>query len=288
MFRDACSLATKFTWPVIISERRRNGQCVASMGAYVLINEEGWFVTAGHILQKFQDLDKQVVANNERITRVAEIRADTALDEKGRRTALKALGREEPTDVVNVSAFCVGHPTATIDTWSTLTSVDFGVGKLKNFVPTPGQIYPVFKNPSLSFDPGTMLCKLGYPFHGFEPTYDDSKRSFILPPGAIPVPTFPLEGMFTRIAAVVNADGTVPSIPSFLVETSSPGLKGQSGGPTFDTRGRIWAIQAQTATYDLGFDTKTPQYLHVGLGVHPTTMFALLDQLKVRYKVSPD
>ena len=37
------------------------------------------------------------------------------------------------------------------------------------------------------------------------------------------------------------------------VETSTPGLKGQSGGPIFDTNGHIYAMQVQPNHIPLGF-----------------------------------
>jgi hypothetical protein len=39
----------------------------------------------------------------------------------------------------------------------------------------------------------------------------------------------------------------------------------------------------------LGFDKKIPeQFFHVGLGVHPETIFAVLDKLGVKYQISKD
>lgn len=38
-----------------------------------------------------------------------------------------------------------------------------------------------------------------------------------------------------------------------FIETSTPRLRGQSGGPIFDVNGAIWAIQSQTHHLKLGF-----------------------------------
>lgn len=64
-------------------------------------------------------------------------------------------------------------------------------------------------------------------------------------------------------------------------EVSTPGLRGQSGGPTCDTEGRIWGMQASTMHLDLNFDVdmdvvrgdskkrvKDSAFLHVGHCVH--------------------
>jgi len=173
--------------------------------------------------------------------------------------------------------------------------VDFGLAKLEGFVPSPDQTYPVFKNPDLDFETGTSLCKLGFPFHSFRPSWDPAGDQFHLPPDALPMPRFPMDGILTRIVRLKEADGDPPfPFPQLWIETSTPGLKGQSGGPHIDVHGAVWGIQCVTRHFPLGFDPPVPngkgakehQFLNVGMGVHPTTMFAVFDQFGVRYQVS--
>ena len=67
----------------------------------------------------------------------------------------------------------------------------------------------------------------------------------------------------------------------FGFELSTPGLRGQSGGPAFDTEGHVWGMQAATNHLDLNFDVdievirdgnkrriKDSAFLHVGHCVH--------------------
>jgi hypothetical protein len=99
--------------------------------------------------------------------------------------------------------------------------------------------------------------------------------------------------MFTRdIAAGKSADGLYDI--KFL-ETSTPGLRGQSGGPIFDTEGRIWAIQSQTRHLPLGFSPKIKsgnkeieenQFLNVAWGAHVETILKFLDHHSIKYTVS--
>ena len=77
-----------------------------------------------------------------------------------------------------------------------------------------------------------------------------------------------------------------PPFPLRMIETSSPGILGQSGGPIFDVKGTIWGIQSSTASYAFDLKTKEQQYYHVGIGVHPITIFGLFDQFNVKYNVS--
>jgi hypothetical protein len=82
--------------------------------------------------------------------------------------------------------------------------------------------------------------------------------------------------------------------PIKYIETSSPGLKGQSGGPMFDINGVVWAIQAKTIHLPLGFDAEVPgrkghtehQFLNVGLGVHPETLLGALRNLGVAFETA--
>ncbi|MDE2769828.1 MAG: hypothetical protein OXI44_01410 [Bacteroidota bacterium] len=53
MFQDACNAALKFMQPAITVWADNNNEVNYSIGAGVLLNDEGWFLTAGHILKAF-------------------------------------------------------------------------------------------------------------------------------------------------------------------------------------------------------------------------------------------
>lgn len=55
-----------------------------------------------------------------------------------------------------------------------------------------------------------------------------------------------MDGMITRFLADEER--------TFGIEMSTPGLKGQSGGPLFDTEGIVYGIQFATTSLHLGFD----------------------------------
>lgn len=73
-------------------------------------------------------------------------------------------------------------------------------------------------------------------------------------------------------------DGPRPNFPLALIETSSPGLKGQSGGPIFDKEGTVFGIQSRTMHFPLGFAPpvqdgtarhKEHQFINVGARSSP-------------------
>jgi hypothetical protein len=49
MFREACAKAAKFTFPVVVCQRTVAGKCSASIGAFVVLNDEGWIATCFHL-----------------------------------------------------------------------------------------------------------------------------------------------------------------------------------------------------------------------------------------------
>jgi len=295
MFKDAYKIACHFTHPVILSRKTIGGQCSSSIGAFVVINDGGWIVTAGHMLESLSKLKQETDEARSLETQRAAIRADPSLTEKEKRKAIGKLRKlpKEWTD--RWSVWWAGWSGTNLVQATGLTVADVAVARLAPFDPTWIKTYPVFKDPSKDFGPGTSLCKIGFPFHSITPRWDDSTGNFELPAGALPIPFFPIEGIFTRTAeALVHGGNPVP-FPIRWVETSTPGLRGQSGGPTIDRQGTIWAIQCKTAHLPLGFNPPVPggrpgetehQFLSVGLGVHPDTLFGLFGKVGIKFAVS--
>ena len=76
--------------------------------------------------------------------------------------------------------------------------------------------------------------------------WDVTQNTFTFLPGALPVPFFPIEGILTRQLDGGTASG---GYPLRFIETSSPGLRGQSGGANTDVDGTVWAMQSRTQSY---------------------------------------
>ncbi len=153
----------------------------------------------------------------------------------------------------------------------------------------PGWVkeYPKFKDPSEELAPGTSLCRLGYPFSQLETSFDEEAAAFRFDPeGRLAI--FPIEGILTREIHALEDGKRVP----LFIETSSPGLMGQSGGPIIDTSGVVWGIQSRTLHLSLRFNPPVPgdesgkkehQFLNVGVGTHPARIIELLDQQGIKY-----
>ena len=290
MFSKACTIARHFTFPIIISHRTANGECGSGIGTFIVINDEGWFVTAFHIIAQLNQLG---LANNEYKTlleRRTEIENNQDLKKHVKMQMLKN-NKILPGAINNFSVW-LGWDGVAIGEVFAIPEADLAVGKLINFKKEMVTEYPAFKNPNEPMEQGTSLCKLGFPFHSIQPTFDEAVKGFVLPANSLPIPIFPIEGIYTR--TVNLQDNEKRPFPLMYIETSSPGLKGQSGGPTFDINGAIWAIQSQTHHLKLGFGDNQKhsketehlqnQYLNVGWGTHSLTVTSFLKEKNVAFK----
>lgn len=290
MFAEANKIARHFTSPVVLSRKTISGDCSSSVAACVFVNDEGWIATAHHVVEKIQAMTDEKASLAAYRQQVADIEANATLNQKNRRKQIQKLNRPK-RDTTEEFSFWIPLPDsrAVVKNWHSAPLVDLAIGKLEYFEPQWVTKYPVFKDPQRNFETGTSLCKLGFPFHSFVPSWDAANGGFTLPLGALPMPLFPIEGIFTR---TIDFDAADAPFPMRLVETSSPGLRGQSGGPTFDAQGSLWAIQSKTASLPLGFTPKVDggqtehQFLNVGMGVHAETILGFFKELGVKYELT--
>ncbi|MDR2865990.1 MAG: serine protease [Methanomassiliicoccaceae archaeon] len=273
MFGYACEKAMKFTRPVITSVRLCNGTVNCSCGAFIVLNEDGWILTAGHIFDSF-------VAFQENSRKIREI------EEQNSRGTSKI--RMEPKWIKNHSIWW-GSDKARLNEVFIDRKIDVAVGRLEPFNKREITEYPTIKNPA-NMRPGTSLCKLGFPFTTITATFDEEKKGFVLADGIRSMTLFPMEGMHTRnISQGKSADGTIDVL---YVETSSPGIRGQSGGPIFDKACNICGIQLKTNHMPLGFKPEVNvdgkkivenQFINLGVGLHAKTIVDVLRKRNIEF-----
>jgi hypothetical protein len=102
-----------------------------------------------------------------------------------------------------------------------------------------------------------------------------------------------MEGLYTRtLSAGKSGDGRYDI--KFL-ETSSPGLRGQSGGPILDVNGTIWGVQSRTDHYAYGSvsrvekdgrEIEEDQCINLGVGIHPEVIVHFLADNGIRFALS--
>ena len=287
MFVDAFALARHFTHPVVISTRRLDGRDESAVATYVLLNAEGWFLTAGHVFDLWRGFEARLPDVLRYRAAEAAITADRSLDADGQQSALARLA--ETADMAwieNCSAWW-GMDGLTFRDVSVIGDLDLAIGRLEPAGLLAGP-FPTFKNTDVGFLPGRSLCRLGFPFEQVTVGFDPARGAFSL--DQLQLALFPIEGILTRVVAL-------PGSPAQFIETSSPGLRGQSGGPVCDTRGRIWGIQSRTAHIALGFNPTVTaggrtfeehQFINLGWAVHVRLILDALRARGVQVDVSAD
>lgn len=292
MFRDACKVAAGFTLPIILSRRTVGGKCSSGLAACVVVNKDGWIVTASHVVDQFDQMSKEVqqVDNYKKRKLELDDKSHSSLSHTEHKRQLRQLGKL-PENLTQNYSIWIGHDALTFDEALCFPMADIAVAKLKGFNSDVIREYPKFKDPKKDYVVGASVCRIGFPFFVIEPTWNEAEAKFVLPAGVVPVPLFAIDGILSRMIQVVPTGGQAPAFPVLAFETSTPGLRGQSGGPIFDNRGAIWGIQSRTNHYSLGFDPKINgrvehQFLNVGVGTHVDTLINFFRENGVSFQLS--
>ena len=292
MFVNAIKKVSSFTWPVRFISRKYSGSTVVPGTATLFfINENGYALTCCHVARE--------IINADSLNRnYAEFKKElSAIRKDGRFTAEKkhAERRHE------LSPDRTAQMKVSFDGLKGLKGFSIVLSEKEDLAlirfdcdPAVQTDYAVFLDDSSQIQPGRMLCRLGYPFPEFSNfAYDPHSDDIIwTKEGTTSTPYFPIDGMITR--HIGDAGGRITGI-----EMSTPGLRGQSGGPLFDANGIVYGMQSMTHHLYLGFDMKKEKriingreeiinnqpFLHVGQCVHVDIIRAFLDQQKVKYYV---
>jgi hypothetical protein len=247
VFEDAAERAGEYTCPFVGLRRRPDKSVFSNIGAFIVLNREGWVLTAAHLMNE--------IAASRRTDQVAEA-----------------------VEIWAIPGFSESHPTIAENI--VLPAADLALVRLEPF--DPGQIaaYPTLRPEDESVRPGMPIARLGYPFHEVKADFDEERKSFDITSG-FPVPRFVSDGIVSRFRASRTDDG----VEYEYIQTSTPGLRGQSGGPLLDEAGRVCGVQSKTVHFDLGFDAHIErdgerlvehQVLNVGEAAHVSSVRTFL------------
>jgi hypothetical protein len=274
MFVKAIEEVLSFTRPIHTIARYWEGEEIEpSASTLFFVSNDGWALTCKHIAQV-------LFSGGEINARFKEFKsARNALKGKKSRTAIKQLGRKfgyKRGDVVEIHNRLCGCIEGKLDVEARVhPSVDVALLKFRNYTKLLCDKFPTFIKDSSALKAGKFLCRVGFPFvefANFEHKKDTDEIRWT-GEGKEDTPYFPMEGMLTR--HLIDRKDLIG------FELSTPGLRGQSGGPVFDTEGRIAGMQCATGHRDLNFDVKQDvfrsgrkehatarSFLHVGQCVH--------------------
>ena len=270
MFTHAIEVATGFTNPYVALRRRACGDVLSSLGAFIVVNSDGWIVTSAHIIEE--------ILSQERIRETA-----TEEDSDPQRVVAHS-------EIWAVPGF-MARPARMVEAHVKRVA-DLGLCRIEPFTGEGISEYPVFRDAvTAPISQGMSVCRLGFPFFDVAASFSEERNQFSLDQGAFPIPRFALDGVVARFNRRVSDDGQASAI---YIETSTPGLRGQSGGPLLDTNGRVCGVQSHTAHLDLGFDAQFSvgsqvvterQFLNVGAATHVDEVRELMDSVDVKYRL---
>lgn len=294
MFQKAIEKILQFTRPMHTISRTYGGLIQPGSSTFFFVNDSGVAITCKHVIDLIPGADH---VNNQFQQFKAE-RNRLPQDGKFKRNlmGLEMKYKYHPEATVQMKnnflncfdkidqIVCHPHPT-----------LDLAIIEFKGFNQVYYQSFARFINDNSKIQQGKSLCRIGFPFPEFNnfrhnPDTDDIEWTQTGNPNS---PSFPIDGIITRFVGDPNLGITG-------IEMSTPGLRGQSGGPLFDADGNIYGMQFATNHLHLGFDVKDAEiilngkksrvsnfpFLHVGLCVHVTKIREFLDQHNIKYSLA--
>ena len=289
MFQHAIKKVRPYTIPVVAFSVTRKGDVRVHIGTFIVLNEHGDILTSSHIIENIvkKEEEAKVYAKYE------DVKNNMQIDRIEKRKKLNLLSREIKQDTTQGIISLWGSQAWQIDDIRGNKIADIATGRIKGFNKDSMSSYPIFKNPSTDFDIGESLCKLGFPLYTVKATVDITKKSFEVPADLFPMPVFAIDGIYAREYVYQDEAG---SILAKFIATSSPGLHGQSGGPIFDTQGRIWGLQSRTNYQEIVIKDendpsgkkKIKSTFDYGLGTHAETIVNFLRENQIDIHISDD
>ena len=285
MFADACQKVMKFTHPVAISTRTYDGTLRTDIGAMIVINSDGWAMTAGHVFDSFMKFRE----DTKKMQEIDSLNASKMQHPNAPSTPVRM-----EKDYLTNHSFWWGWDGVRLNNVMVNRQIDVAIGKLEPFDPSWVTEYPTFADPS-HMRIGTSVCRGGFPFINIKPEFLEQQKAFRIPKINSEQYFYPIDGIYTHTENKGKShDG---SCDLRYIETSSIGLKGQSGGPIFDTKGHIYGMQTFTDHRNTGFHPSVEldghkmienQIMNIGVGVHVATLMELMDKRNVRYSMEGD
>ena len=134
MFAKAYKIASSFTQPVIISSRFFDKTVDCGCGAFVVLNREGWILTAAHLWDSYFDFQHhgKELANYD--SQVREIEQDRRLNERQKDRRISKL-EANPKWITNHS-FWWGRDGVQLQDIKPLHDADLVLGRLEPFDPS--------------------------------------------------------------------------------------------------------------------------------------------------------
>jgi hypothetical protein len=295
MFESAIEKVLKFTRPLHSITRTYGGLVSPGTATFFFVNDAGVAITCKHVVNLIPAADNL----NQTFLKFKEERDKLPKDNKYRKhlqglEAKYKYSKETTVQLKNNFLNCFDK----IDqiTYHVHPTLDLAILEFKGFTKIFYTSHASFIKDSKTIRQGKYLCRTGFPFPEFNnfkhnPDTDDIEWTNTGNPNS---PSFPIDGIVTRFIGDPNTRGITG------IEMSTPGLRGQSGGPLFDVNGNVYGMQSATNHLHLGFDIKDKEivhdgkkskvsnypFLHVGICVHADRIKEFLAQHHIAFTES--
>lgn len=291
MFTAAIETVASFTRPIHSILRTYGGrQVVPSSATLFFVNDQGYAVTCRHVVDLL--LSSETINRQYSLFKDERNSLPTNSNVKSHISALEVKYNYTPDSYVEVR----NNFLDCVDTMNGFTcqlhpTYDLAILKFNGFSRPLYTGHARFLKDGSSIKQGKMLCRLGFPFPEFTNyRYNEAADQIEwTQQGMAQSPRFPLEGMVTRFLG--DATGVVG------IELSTPGLRGQSGGPLFDSNGVVYGMQFSTRHLHLGFDLVDKEiridnklqkvtdysFIHLGQCIHVDVIKRFLKEKNVSF-----
>lgn len=295
MFVNAIKEISNFTRPIHTITRTLKGIISPGASTFFFVNDQGDAITCKHVAEL-------IIASDMVNKQFQQYKSDykaipvNSKQKEVQRQLDKHYNYKHET-VVQIKNTFVNSVTPLMGLQFEMhPTLDLAIIRFQGFTSKNYNSHAVFVKDSAKIQQGRYLCRLGYPF----PEFNNFKYDHISDEmewtntGNMLTPAFPIDGIITRFIAAPN--GTGGQIIGGI-EMSTPGLKGQSGGPLFDSDGLVYGMQSATMHLHLGFDLTNHEvisngkktfvsnspFLHVGNCVHVDRIKEFLSQHNIPY-----
>ena len=290
MYVHAIEQVDQFTRPVHFISRTYGGIVSPGTSTLFFVNDDGVAITCKHVLEFIMQADS-VNSSFDQFKRERDsLPKDGTFKRKLKELEVKYKLKSDTVVQIKVqfvnsvkdfeNIICFTHPT-----------LDLAILIFDGFKEKLYASHAKFVQDASNLKQGRTLCRLGYPF----PEFSNFQYNGIIDDiewttnGNPHSPKFPMDGMVTRFGG--------DSSQLLTIEMSTPGLRGQSGGPLFDVEGLIYGMQFMTSHLHLGFDlndkyvvaggkklnVSTDPYLHVGQCIHVDRIKEFLKQHNIKF-----
>ncbi len=257
MYIKAIEKVEQFTRPIHTIARTYGGIVSPGTSTLFFINEDGVAITCKHVLEIIAQAEPVSIQFNNFKTERNKLPNDGKFKKAllGLETKYKF---KKDTTVQIKNQFVNSVDTIGNIKYHVHPTLDLVIIIFEGFKHKFYNSYATFVKDPNKIKQGKSLCRLGYPFPEFNnfqhnPTTDDIEWTSTGNPNS---PSFPLDGIITRFGGDMNQ--------IISIEMSTPGLRGQSGGPLFDSEGLIYGMQNMTSHLHLGFDIKDKEIIQDG------------------------